>query len=142
MTRTRRIVLPKFSTLLLDLNCKFSSWSKNKGNGTITSGQKWLSRKIDIFYFKKKAKKGVYRGEKYLRIDMKHCGKRKRYRRSRTRLSNSNNIPSTESHRPCLTLDGGWRCESLCTNRRHQIFGEPDFIKRRYRPRDITTLNL
>lgn len=78
----------------------------------------------------------------YLRIDMKHCRKSKRYRLSGTSLSNSNNISATESHRPCLTLDGGWRSESLCTNGRHQIFRKSDFVKRRYRPRDITSLNL
>ena len=83
--------------------------------------------------------KGVY---VYLRINMKHCRKRKGYRLSRTRLSNSDDISAAESHRPCLTLDGGWRSETLCTNGRHQIFGKSNFIKRGYRPRDITTLNL
>ena len=140
MTQTKRIVLPKFSTLLLDLYCKFSSGSKNKGNRTITRGQKRLPRSIDKY--KEMAKKGMYEEGIYLRINMKHCRKCKRYRLSRSRLSNSNNISAAESHRPCLTLDGGWRSESLCTNGRHQIFGKSNFIKRRYRPRNITTLNL
>ena len=139
MTATKGFVLPKYSTLLLDLYCKFSSGSKNKGDRTITRGQKRLSREIDREMAKKKACRGE---EVYLRIDMKHCRKRKRYRLSRTRLRNSNNISAAESHRPRLTLDGGWRSEALCTNGRHQIFGKSNFIKRRHRPRDITTLNL
>lgn len=77
-----------------------------------------------------------------LRIYVQHCGKGKRYRFSRSSLSNGNNISTTEGHRPCLALNRSGGGKSLGANGRHQVFGEPNLVKGCDRPRNVTTLNL
>jgi hypothetical protein len=73
---------------------------------------------------------------------VQHCGKSKRYRFSRASLSNSNNISTAQSHRPGLALNRSGGEESLGADGRHQVFREPNFVKRCDRPRNATTLNL
>ena len=80
--------------------------------------------------------------ERMLRVDVQHCGKGKRYRFSGPCLSDGNNISTTEGHWPCLALNRSGGGESLSTDRRHEVFREPNLVKGCDRPRNVTTLNL
>jgi len=95
----------------------------------------WLKMNIINFIFN-----GMI--ERMLRIDVQHCGKGKRYRFSRSSLSNGDNISTTEGHRPCLALNRSGGGESLGADGGHQVFGEPNLVKGCDRPRNVTALNL
>ena len=95
----------EFGNFLLDLDCKFSCRCKNKNDGTISGGQEGLSIDVDD------SRKTVCQGF------------------TGSSLGNANDITTTESHRPTLTLDSGRTSEALGLDFGHDIAGEACLVK-------------
>ena len=81
-------------------------------------------------------------GSHDIRIDMKNSWQGESDSFPTTCLRNSHKIPSAKSHRPRLTLNRGWRWETLRPNCRQKIFRETSLLKRGHGSGYITTGHL
>ena len=109
--------LAEFGDFLLDLNSKFSGWSKDKDNGTVARREKWLS------------------------VDVNDGGQAVGQGLAGPRLGNTDDVATRKSHGPALRLDRGGFSKALSLDLGHDIAGESSLIEGLDGSRNVAALN-